>query len=67
MQSTPEQLSKTSKTGHFGVLERKSCDSSLKYENFKITQPDCQDREKRMTKYMCYESLLLMTIFFQLE
>ena len=43
MRSTPEQLSKTSKTRHFGVLERKSCDSSLKYENFKITQPDCQD------------------------
>ena len=61
----PEQPSKTSKTGHLGVLRSKSSDYCLNCEE--ITQSDCQEEEKRMTKYMCFQSLLLMTIFFQYE
>ena len=61
----PNTPSKTSKTGYFGVLKSKSSDCCLNCE--KITQSDCQEEEKRMPNYMCYQSLLLMTIFFQYE
>ena len=60
----PEQPSKTSKTGHFGVLRYKSSDYCLNCEK---TQSDCQEDEKRMTKYMCFQAFLLMTIFFRYE
>ena len=59
---TPEQPSKTSKTGHFGVLRSNSSDYCLNCE--KIKQSDCQEEEKRMTKYMCFQSILLITIYF---
>ena len=62
MRITPEQRSKTSKTGHLGVLWSKSSDYCLNCE--KITQSDCQEEEKRMTKYMCFRSIVLMTIFY---
>ena len=58
----PEQPYKTSKTGHFGVLLSKSSDYRLNCE--KKTQSDCKEIEKRITKYRCVQSLLLMTIFF---
>ena len=48
----PDQPSKTSKTGQLGVLRSKSSDNCLNCE--KIIQSDCQEEEKRMTKYMCF-------------
>ena len=45
------------------LLQSKLSDYCLNCEN--ITQSDCQEEEKRMTKYMCFQSILLMTIFFQ--
>ena len=44
MRSTPEQPSKTSKTGHFGVFQSKSSDYCLNCE--KIRQSDCQEEKK---------------------
>ena len=43
---------------------KRSRDNCLNCE--KITQSDCQE-EKRMTKYMSFQSILLMTIFFRYE
>ena len=60
-----EQPSKTSKTGHFGVLRSKSSHCCMNCE--KITQPDCQEEQQRMTKYKCFQSRLMVTIIFPYE
>ena len=61
----PEKVSKTSKTGHFGVLRRKSSERCLNCG--KITQSNCQEEEKRMIKYMLFVSFTNGHIFFNMN
>ena len=56
-----EQPSKASKIGHVGVLWSKSSNCCIIVKKI-ITRPDCQEEQQRMTKYKCFQSLLLVTI-----